>query len=36
MLYKIAEAPTRLHIRVSVRMLIPIIDQKLRSAETEG
>lgn len=36
MLYKIVEAPTRLHIRVSARMLIPIIDQKLRNAETEG
>lgn len=36
MLYKIVEAPTRIHMRVSARMLIPIIDQKLQSAETEG
>lgn len=36
MLYKIVEAPTRIHMRVSVRMLIPIIDQKLQSAEMEG
>lgn len=36
MLYKIVEAPTRIHMRVSARMLIPIIDQKLRSTETEG
>lgn len=35
MLYKIVEAPTRIHMRVSARMLIPIIDQKLRSVETE-
>lgn len=36
MLYKIVEAPTRIHMRVAARMLIPIIDQKLRSMETEG
>lgn len=36
MLCKIVEAPTRIHMRVSSRMLIPIIDQKLRSVETEG
>lgn len=36
MLYKIVEVPTRIHMRVSARMLIPIIDQKLQSAETEG
>lgn len=30
MLYKIVEAPTRIHMRVSARILIPIIDQKLR------
>lgn len=36
MLYKIVEAPTRIHMRVSARMLIPIIDQKLRSVGTEG
>ena len=32
MLHKIVEAPTRIHMRISARMLIPIIDQKL----TEG
>lgn len=31
MLYKIVEAPTRIHMRMSARMLIPIIDQKLRA-----
>ncbi|MDE6517440.1 MAG: hypothetical protein K2L18_06305 [Acetatifactor sp.] len=31
MLYKIVEAPTRIHMRLSARMLIPIIDQKLRA-----
>lgn len=36
MLYKIVEAPTRSHMRVSARMLIPIIDQKLRSVGVEG
>lgn len=36
MLYKIVEAPTRIHMMVSARMLIPVIDQKLQSAETEG
>ncbi len=36
MLYKIVEAPTRLHMRLSTRMLIPIIDLKLLSMETEG
>lgn len=36
MLYKIVEAPTRIHMRVSVRMLIPIIDQKLRNVGMEG
>lgn len=36
MLYKIVMAPSRIHRRVSAYMLIPIIDQKLRSAETEG
>ena len=29
MLYKIVEAPTRIHMRMSARMLIPIIDKKL-------
>ncbi len=36
MLYKIVEAPTKIHMRVSARMLVPIIDQKLRDAEVEG
>lgn len=36
MLYKIVEAPTKIHMRMSARMLIPIIDQKLRSVGTEG
>ncbi|MCI9592389.1 MAG: hypothetical protein HFG42_17985 [Lachnospiraceae bacterium] len=36
MLYKIVEAPTRIHMRVSARMLLPIIVQKLPSVETEG
>ena len=30
MLYKIVEAPTRIHMRVSARMLIPIISRKLK------
>ncbi len=30
MLHKIVEAPTRLHMRAAVRMLIPIIDKKLK------
>ncbi len=36
MLYKIVEAPTRIHMRVSARMLIPIIDQKLQNVREEG
>lgn len=36
MLYKIVEAPTRIHMRVSARMLIPIIDQKLQNVGGEG
>ncbi len=36
MLYKIVEAPTSIHMRVSARMLIPIIDQKLRNEGKEG
>lgn len=36
MLCKIVEAPTRIHMRVSARLLVPIIDQKLLEAETEG
>lgn len=30
MLYKIVKAPTRLHMIASARLLIPIIDRKLR------
>lgn len=30
MLYKIVEAPTRIHMRVSAKMLIPIISRKLK------
>lgn len=30
MLLKIVEAPTEIHMRMSVRMLIPIIDRKLK------
>ena len=30
MLVKIAAAPTAIHMRMSARMLIPIIDQKLK------
>lgn len=29
MLYKIVEAPTKIHMRMSARMLVPIINQKL-------
>lgn len=29
MLHKIVKAPTRIHMRMSARMLIPIIDKKL-------
>lgn len=32
MLEKIEQAPTRIHMRVVARMLIPIIDQKIRSS----
>lgn len=35
MLYKIVEAPTRIHMRMSARMLIPIINQKLQNVGTE-
>lgn len=31
MLYKIVDAPTTLHMKCSARMLIPIIDQKLKA-----
>ncbi len=30
MLHKIVDAPTSMHMRMTVRLLIPIIDQKLR------
>jgi hypothetical protein len=30
MLNKIVSAPTRIHMRLSARMLIPIIDRKLK------
>lgn len=33
MLVKIVEAPTTLHMRCSARMLIPIIDRKLKERE---
>lgn len=33
MLHKIVNAPTRLHMRMSARMLISVIDQKLREGE---
>ena len=32
MLEKIVQAPTRIHMKVVARMLIPIIDQKIRSS----
>lgn len=35
MLYKIVDAPTRIHMRMSVRMLIPVIDKKLREGGDE-
>lgn len=34
MLHKIVAAPTRIHMTMSVRMLIPIIDRKLKEVET--
>lgn len=33
MLHKIVNAPTRLHMRMSARMLISVVDQKLREEE---
>ena len=36
MLYKIVEAPTRIHMRVSARMLMPIIDQKIKQEEDKS
>lgn len=35
MLYKIVEAPTRIHMRMSARMLLPVIDKKLRKEGDE-
>lgn len=35
MLYKIVDAPTRIHMRMSARMLIPVIDKKLREGGDE-
>lgn len=34
MLHKIVTAPTSLHMLASARMLIPIIDEKIRNGET--
>lgn len=36
MLEKIVQAPTRIHMRVAARMLIPIIDRKLKEGGTNG
>lgn len=36
MLHKIVEAPTRLHMRAAVRMLIPVIDRKLKGGGGDG
>lgn len=33
MLHKIAEAPTSLHMRMSARILITVVDRKLREEE---
>ena len=33
MLHKIVDAPTTLHMKCSIRMLIPIIDRKLKERE---
>lgn len=35
MLHKIVNAPTTLHMRMSARMLIPVIDQKLMEVQNE-
>ena len=35
MLHKIVEAPTRIHMRMSARMLIPVIDKKLKKEGDE-
>lgn len=36
MLHKIVEAPTRIHMEMSARLLIPIIDRKLREEGLDG
>ncbi len=36
MLHKVVEAPTRLHMRAAVRMLIPVIDRKLKGGGCVG
>lgn len=36
MLIKIAAAPTEIHMRMSARILIPIISDKLKSQERKG
>lgn len=36
MLHKIVEAPTRLHMRAAARMLIPVIDRKLKGGGCDG
>lgn len=36
MLIKIAAAPTAIHMRMSARMLIPIISDKLKDRKREG
>ena len=36
MLIKIAAAPTAIHMRMSARMLIPIISAKLKTQERKG
>lgn len=36
MLIKIAAAPTTIHMRMSARLLIPIISDKLKSQERKG
>lgn len=36
MLYKIVEAPTGIHMRAAVRMLIPVIDRKLKGDGCDG
>jgi len=35
MLYKIVKAPTAIHMKMAVRMLIPVLDRKIREEEHE-